>query len=177
MLTAYVDDFDLQASKEDSEKHWKGIEKKIDFKEPARYWSQEPTSHLGCQHRIAQAKTADGHTVTTHTAEMKAYLLDLVSKFEVKYNVIVKECKTPYLDATEEKKIVEGSRNDETPRFGNQACSPPMSGLYAARSARPDLNVATLRNARRITRWTIVDDAKLPLHRVHQENGGSWFPV
>ena len=36
-----------------------------------------------------------------------------------------------------------------------------MAGLYAARSARPDLNVPILRLARRITKWDVVDDAKL----------------
>ena len=36
-----------------------------------------------------------------------------------------------------------------------------MAGLYSARSCRPDLNVAILRLARRITRWTLTDDERL----------------
>ena len=36
-----------------------------------------------------------------------------------------------------------------------------MAGLYSARSCRPDLNVSTLRLARRVTRWNASDDARL----------------
>ena len=106
MLTGYVDDFDMQASKEDSKRHWEEIEKVIEFKEPPRYWSNEPTPHLGCQFRTTQVKTKDGHILTTTDSEMKAYLLDLVSKFEKRWEVKIKPCKTPYLDAAEEKKIL-----------------------------------------------------------------------
>ena len=56
MLTAYVDDFDLQASHDSSERHWKELEKDIDFKEPPRYWSQKPTSHLGSCTEPARSK-------------------------------------------------------------------------------------------------------------------------
>ena len=35
LLTAYVDDFKIHASKSDSEKHWKDLEKAIEFKDPA----------------------------------------------------------------------------------------------------------------------------------------------
>ena len=48
MLTCYVDDFDVQASASDSAKHWKDLEKVIEFKDPPRYLSEEQTGHLGC---------------------------------------------------------------------------------------------------------------------------------
>ena len=37
MLTCYVEDFDMQASQKDSERHWKDLEKVIEFKDPPRY--------------------------------------------------------------------------------------------------------------------------------------------
>ena len=161
MITVYVDDFDLQATEKDSEKHWKDLERVIDFKDPPRFWSEKPTAHLGCQYRVTQKVTADGHKLTAHQAEMKSYLLDLVGKFEAKYKVRIKEQKTPYLDQSEIKKFLDGNSGDEGPKYGGEAASPLMAGLYAARSTRPDLNVSTLRSARRLTRWTVVDDAKL----------------
>ena len=36
-----------------------------------------------------------------------------------------------------------------------------MAGLYSARSCRRDFSVATLRLARRVTRWTLADDEKI----------------
>ena len=160
MLTGYVDDFDMQASQKDSEKLWEDIAKAIDFKDPPRYWSNEPTPHLGCVYRTTQTKTKDGHILTTTDSEMKSYLLNLVEKFEKQWDVKVKMCKTPYLDPTEERKLL-AKEAESKPKYGKEAASPIMAGLYAARSTRPDLNVSTLRQARRVTRWTAVDDAKL----------------
>ena len=74
-----------------SESHWKDLERVIEFKDPPRYWSEKPTAHLGCQYRVTQKMTADGHKLTVHQSEMKSYLLDLVGKFEEKYNVELKE--------------------------------------------------------------------------------------
>ena len=158
LLTAYVDDFEMHASKAASEQHWKDLEKVIEFKDPPHYWSNEPTSHLGCRYRVTQKKTSDGHTLTTSSSEMELYLINMCEKFEEKYKLVLTKYKTPYLDAVEAKRVE--AKNDP-PRFGKEAASPIMAGLYAARSARPDLNVATLRLARRCTRWTCVDDAKL----------------
>ena len=36
-----------------------------------------------------------------------------------------------------------------------------MAGLYSARSCRPDFPVATLRLARRVTRWNLADDEQI----------------
>ena len=36
-----------------------------------------------------------------------------------------------------------------------------MAGLYSARSCRPDLSVATIRLARRVTKWDASDDERL----------------
>ena len=55
----------------------------------------------------------------------------------------------------------EGEANKTEPKFGDEAASPIMAGLYSARSCRPDLSVPTLRLARRVTRWNVADDAKI----------------
>ena len=86
------------------------------------------------------------------------YINNMCKNLEEKYKLVLTEYKTPYLDAAEAKKV---EQQNDPPKFVKEAASPIMAGLYAARSARPDLNVATLRLARRCTRWTCVDDAKL----------------
>ena len=89
---------------------------------------------------------------------MEQYLLNLVQKFETKYDTVVKPVTTPYLSQTEVRRL---ESKEGEPLYGREAASPIMAGLFSARSARPDLNVATLRLARRIRRWKLVDDARL----------------
>jgi hypothetical protein len=148
----------LQATLEKTEQHWSKIEKVIDFKDPYHIWGEKETPHLGCRYRVKRQKMKNGSVLTTHTAEMEQYLQNLVQKFETKHGIKVKPVTTPYLPSAEAKKVEEkGGKH----LYGVDAASPIMAGLYSARSARPDLNVSTLRLARRTTKWTVVDDARL----------------
>ena len=55
----------------------------------------------------------------------------------------------------------EAEANGTKAKYGDEAASPIMAGLYSARSCRPDLPVSTLRLAHRVTRWDAPDDARL----------------
>ena len=73
--------------------------------------------------------------------------------------VVVKDAETPWLDANAEKRYK--SELNQEGKYGFMAASPLMAGLYGARSTRPDLIIPTLRQTRRLSRWTAFDDRKL----------------
>ena len=73
--------------------------------------------------------------------------------------VTVKDCETPWLDSTTEKRYAH--ERQHAGEYGWMAASPLMSGLYSARAARPDQVVETLRLARRVTKWNRYDDRRL----------------
>ena len=100
---------------------------------------------------------------------MTKYVDNMCQNFEEKFKVILKAAATPSLDIDAAKKRIDEKARKIKPaempgegelksKYGQFAASPLMAGLYAARSCRPDLNVAILRLARRITRWTTIDD-------------------
>ena len=93
---------------------------------------------------------------------MQNYLLSMVAKFETTYKVTVKPQMVPFLLQSKVKEIQEEAEaNGTKAKFGEEAASPRMAGLYSARSCRPDLNVSTLMLARRVTKWNASDDARL----------------
>ena len=82
--------------------------------------------------------------LTQHSAEMGDYLKSMVGKFEKKYNTTVKPKHTPFLTEANIKKIKEEAAKKGTKaKYGDEAASPIMAGLYSARSCRPGLSVAT----------------------------------
>ena len=129
------------------------------FKDPPEYWKEQGVQHLGCRHKAKQVKDKDGHITTTHTSDMTKYMENLCKGFEEKFGIKLKAASTPFIDQIGMKKIAE--KDEPEARFGQFAASPRMAGLYGARSCRPDLNVAISRMARRITRWTRIDDDRL----------------
>ena len=64
-LDVYVDDFEVAASPENTQRIWEDLAKKIEFKEDFHIWGEDPTRHLGCEYRVNGKKDADGHTTMT----------------------------------------------------------------------------------------------------------------
>ena len=95
----------------------------------------------------------DGGILTEQTAEMEKYLTSLVERFETKYQTDVKPQQIPFVSESRVRKLQEEAETNGTKaKYGNEAASPIMAGLYSARSCRPDFSVPTLRLARRVTR-------------------------
>ena len=100
-LGVYVDDFELMATEADTPKLWAELEKRIEFKEPYKVWGSEPTAHLGCDYEVRHSKETDGGKIIAIRANMAAYHLDIVRRFENILGVNVKEQRaTPCLDAS-----------------------------------------------------------------------------
>ena len=158
-LRVYVDDFELHASAEDTPKIWARLEKHIEFKDKYQIWCKDPIPHLGCDYIVEMQATKTGAQITTFRAQMKAYFEDIVNRFEERMGVAVKSVETPWLDSSAEKRYQQ--ELNEGGDYGWMAASPLMAGLYGARSARPDLVIATLQLARRLKKWTKFDDRRL----------------
>ena len=95
-----------------------------------------------------------------------AYLLqgslvdkNIVTKFEITHSVKVKDAATPWIDAGAEKRL--GSKASEPGLYASTAASPLMAVLYGARATRPDFMIAVLKGARRVCKWTKLDDMRL----------------
>ena len=158
-LGVYVDDFELVAPPGQSAGIWAELAKHIEFKEEPRYWGEAPTRHLGCNYTVERKKVATGDTVTTIRSQMKDYFLDIVRRFEERTGVTVPDAPTPWLDSGAASRHEQ--EQSQAGNFGDIAASPLMAGLYGARATRPDHIIATLRQARRINKWTKFDDRKL----------------
>lgn len=117
------------------------------------------TSHLGCDYEVKQTKLANGEKLTSIRAYTSHYHEDMVRQIEERMSVQTRPCDTPWLDAGAEKRYADEMK--EPGLYGFIAASPLMSGLYTARACRPDEVVQSLRLARRICKWTKLDDRKL----------------
>ena len=119
ILTCYVDDFELQASVQNTPTYWKEIGKVIEFPGPHEVWGyrceneklipepEKATAHLGCRYRVTRVVRPDGGVFTEETAEMQTYLEALVEKFEKKYNVEVKPQQLPFLTESKVRRLEE----------------------------------------------------------------------
>ena len=158
-LGVYVDDFELVASAEDTPKIWKQLEKHIEFGGPHQVWGEKDTRHLGCQYQVSRLTDKKGEITTKIRAAMPDYFEDMVRRFESRMGIEIKPVDTPWLDAGAEKRHKE--ELSQPGKYGWVAASPLMSGLYGARSCRPDVIIPTIRGSRRITKWTAFDDRRL----------------
>jgi hypothetical protein len=109
IMTAYVDDFELEATDENAKRLWKELEKHIDFKDPPEYWGGQGVQHLGCRHKVKHLKQEGGHVETRHISDMTKYIEDLCARFEEKFSINLKASSTPFLDATAVKRLMADS--------------------------------------------------------------------
>ncbi|WP_288992781.1 hypothetical protein, partial [uncultured Marinobacter sp.] len=155
-LVVYVDDLLMISAPEHEEALWAGIEKHINFSEPA-----EPIDrYLGAHYVMEKFKDEHGKECMSFSFEMSDFCSSACRAYEADVQKIIgaahlklHKADTPY--AAED---TAGS-TDEPPGVLSGVCaSHLMRLLYAARVARPDIQTAIVRLAKHITKWKARHD-------------------
>eukprot|EP00971_Amphidinium_carterae_P246199 4889689-Amphidinium_carterae.1 len=140
VLAVYVDDLLLGASTEASRTFWRDLEQRIEFKDP-----EEPLDrYLGAN---------QGGSMVV---QMKGYIDNAVSRFMKEWGGKMGRVTSPYLENESESGGVQNGC-----RFGKSASSYVATLLFLARVCRPDLMVAVTRLAKKVTKWTSLEDQAL----------------
>ena len=102
--------------------------------------------------------------MATMRANMEELLLDILRKFEAKFQTKAQFCPIPWLDAGALKR--HENEMKAAGKFGATAAAPLMAAFYSFRVCRPDIANATRSLARRVHRWTAVDSTDDMLDQV-----------
>ena len=144
----YVDDLLLGAPADKEKRFWDDLASRVGFGDPP-----EPIARfLGAHHRVTRDKD-----LFSYTCLMKDFLLDAAEKFTEETGVKhLAAARISY--STEE---FDSKANTVPGVYAKAASSHLMRLLYAARMCRPDLTVAIVRLAAKVTSWNTSHDRAL----------------
>ncbi len=149
-LVVYVDDLLLVASLEHEQALWAGIEKHINFGEPAKPIDR----YLGAHYVMEKFKDEHGKECTSFSVEMSDFCASACRVYEADVQKIIgaaslklHKADTPY--AAED---TAGDTDEPAGVLAGVCASHLMRLLYAARVARPDIQTAIVRLAKYITK-------------------------
>jgi hypothetical protein len=177
VLVVYVDDFLLSTKTELMAGEWSRVASLIDLGAP------EPLHRfLGCTYLRERRPAADDnkHTITKFTYDMEDYTISTVEAYlaVAPAGTTLKRVTTPFVTesdgpagrppATWEEMLSDVITAEKEPlirgALAPHAAAVLMKALWAARVGRPDISVAVVRLARRITTWGVKEDQEL--HRL-----------
>eukprot|EP00971_Amphidinium_carterae_P240865 4781812-Amphidinium_carterae.2 len=144
-LVTYVDDLLLVGPGGFSHEFWRGLEKKLEFKEREASLYR----YLGANHVISGG---------TMSVEMCGYAQKAVDKFENELGHQLRVASTPYIADGVEK---EAMKSDAPGRHSKTASSHVATLLFLARMSRPDRMTAVMKLSRWVSRWEEVHDLHL----------------
>ena len=151
IMVVYVDDMLLLASLRDTGRHWRALEKKVDFKEAEGNLER----YLGARYRFSDFDTKSPKALRKLLTDMDDYAASACAKFEAEYGKRLSKVSTPHLPAEEVAKL-------GTPgRFADSCASHVATLLFLGRVARPDISVAVQRLCRVVSKWTTTHDSML----------------
>ena len=177
-LVVYVDDLVAAGEETSVRACLKALRQDLEFAEP------EPLDkYLGCRHKISKKvitaeaesnssgakpgyrsvdqgpKRGKKEVITTVQANMCDYISKACKDFATATNRVLKHVPTPYVP--ERGLAVVEAREALPGKFGNDAAHYLMTLLYAARMARPELEVAITRLASRVSKWNAECDDRM----------------
>eukprot|EP00971_Amphidinium_carterae_P196352 3895817-Amphidinium_carterae.5 len=147
VLAVYVDDLLLGASAEASRTFWRELERCVEFKDPEGPLDR----YLGANHELIQDDQGGSMVV-----QMKGYIDSTVARFSKDWGGKMARVTSPYVESESEPEGEQGNC-----RFTKSASSYVATLLFLARVCRPDLMVAVTRLAKKVTKWTMVEDRAL----------------
>lgn len=140
----------LAASIAETLKHWRNLEKFIEFKDAEASIDR----YLGAYHRLSEFDPKRPLAVRTFALSMADYAKNAVAKFKATRPVTLKKVSTPYIEDDE-------TMVDAVGLYASSCSSHAATLLFLARVCRPDLSTIVPRLCSNVTRWTTTDDRRL----------------